>query len=303
MEYLSHRHAVLGMVLATFLWSIAGVVTRRLDAAAAFEVTFWRSAFCALALGLYCAALHGRDTLAVLRRGGRALWLSGLMWAVMFTCFMVALTLTTVANVLITESLGPLVTALLARFVLGHPVARRTWVAMLIAGAAVAWMYGRGLSADPKHLLGTLVALGVPLAAAINWTTLQRSGRQVDLVPALLIAGLLSAAATLPFALPLRASAHDVGLLALLGVVQLAVPCVLAVRIARHLAAPEISLLSQLEIVFGIALAWWGAGEVPTPEVLGGGTLVLATLAVNEALALRERRAAPASAGSPAPTA
>jgi hypothetical protein len=35
------------------------------------------------------------------------LWWSGLGWGVMYTAFMVALTLTTVANVLITEALSP----------------------------------------------------------------------------------------------------------------------------------------------------------------------------------------------------
>lgn len=278
------------MVGVCFLWSIAGVVTRRLDSAPAFEVTFWRSASCALALGGYCAFVHGGDTFCVLRRGGPALWLSGLMWAVMFTCFMVAMTLTTVANVLITESLTPLATALLAHFVLRQRVAPRTWIAMLIAGGAVAWMYARGLSADPRHMLGTLVALGVPLAAAVNWTTMQQSGRSVDLAPALLIAGLVSSAVMLPFAWPLQASLHDVSLLGMLGVVQLALPCVLAVRIARHLASPEISLLGLLEIIFGIALAWWGAGERPPPDVLAGGALVLATLATNEVLGLRARQ-------------
>ena len=212
------------------------------------------------------------------------------MWAVMFTCFMLALTLTTVANVLITMSLAPLMTALMARFFLGQTVPLRTWVAMAVAGAAVAWMYSRGLSADPRHLLGTAVAMAVPVAAAINWTTLQRKGRSVDLVPALLIAGVLSAAVTLPMALPLRASVHDLAWLGLLGVVQLALPCVLAVRLARHLAAPEISLLALLEVVFGIGLAWWGAGEAPAPELLQGGVLVIATLAANEALALRQAR-------------
>src|SRR5207237_4472086 len=137
------------------------------------EVTFWRSLFTAVARGGYYAVAHGRHTGALLARGGRALWLSGLMWSVMFTCFMVAITLTTVANVLITMSVAPLFTALLGRFMLGHRVAARTWGAIVVAGAGIAWMYGNSVSAEGTHLLGTLVALGVPLAAAINWNTWQ----------------------------------------------------------------------------------------------------------------------------------
>ena len=278
-----------GMLLVTLLWSTAGLVTRRLESAASFEVTFWRSFFTLLVLGAYYAVVHGRATMSLLRRGGKALWVSGLMWAVMFTCFMLALTLTTVANVLITMSVSPLITAVLARFTLGHPVARRTWVAIVVAGAGIAWMYAHSVSADPRHLVGSLVALGVPVAAAINWNTLQRSGATVDLVPALLIGALISSAFSLPLALPLQASLHDVGLLAFLGTFQLAIPCVLAVRMARALPAPEISLLALLEIVFGIAWVWLGTSERPSAHVLMGGSLVLATLAINEVLGMRRR--------------
>ena len=38
------------MVVAAFLWSIAGVVSRQLESAERFEVTFWRSAFNAASL-------------------------------------------------------------------------------------------------------------------------------------------------------------------------------------------------------------------------------------------------------------
>jgi drug/metabolite transporter (DMT)-like permease len=291
MHPLSHRQAVLGMLVVTLLWSTAGIISRHLDSAQAFEVTFWRSFFLALALAGYFIALHGRESPKLLKQGGKALWISGLMWSVMFTCFMVALTLTTVANVLITMSIAPLLTALLARFMLGHPVALRTWAAIFVAGAGIAWMYGSSISGEGTHLLGTLVALGVPIAGAINWNTLQRAGKSVDLVPALLIGAVISSATALPLAIPFQATQHDVLLLALLGVFQLAVPCTMAVRLTRSLAAPEISLLALLEIIFGIAWAWLGANERPAPQVLTGGALVLTTLALNEAWGMRNRGA------------
>ncbi|WP_334133587.1 hypothetical protein [Tepidimonas sp.] len=80
---------------------------------------------------------------------------------------------------------------------------------------------------------------------------------------------------------PLRASGHDVAWLAGLGVWQLAVPCVLAVVCARVLKPIEVSLLALLEVLFGIALAWLGAGEVPSPHVWQGGALVLGALLAN----------------------
>jgi len=289
MHPLSHRQAVLGMLVVTLLWSTAGLVSRRLTNAQAFEVTFWRSFFLAVTLAVYFLALHGRESPKLLKQGGKALWISGFMWSVMFTCFMVALTLTTVANVLITMSIAPLFTALLARFMLGHRVALRTWAAIVVAGAGIAWMYGSSISGEGTHLLGTLVALGVPVAGAINWNTLQRAGKSVDLVPALLVGAVLSSAVALPLAMPFQATTHDVLWLAALGVFQLAVPCTMAVRLTKSLAAPEIALLGLLEIIFGIAWAWVGAGEKPAPEVLTGGVLVLGTLALNEAWGMRSR--------------
>jgi len=297
---LTHTRAVLLMVLVTLMWSIAGVVTRQLDSARSFEVTFWRSAFNALALIVLLSWQRGPAALLdSVRTGGRPLWISGVCWCAMFTAFMVAVTLTTVANVLITMSIAPLLTALMSRLWLGHRLAARTWAAILVAGVGIAWMYGREVSgSDPRHLLGTAVALAVPVAAAVNWTLLQQlKGRAPavtggDMLPAVLLGALLSVALTLPLAVPFAASAHDLRWLALLGVVQLAIPCLLAVTIARVLNAPEISLLGLLEVVFGVVWAWLGAGEQPSVAVIGGGLLVLGALAANETMALRAGRGA-----------
>ena len=291
---MTHRRAVLLMVGVTLMWSIAGVVTRHLDSARGFETTFWRSLFNALALTLMLGWIRGPATLwRTLRGGGRALWISGLCWCVMYTAFMVALALTNVANVLVTMALAPLFTALGARLALGHRLALRTWGAVLVAGAGIAWMYGAELGgSDARHWIGTSVALCVPIAAAVNWTLLQHVQHQAgadapDMLAPVLLGALLSALLTLPLSLPFAATPHDLGLLALLGVVQLAIPCLLAVRVAQVLSAPEVSLLALLEVVFGVLWVWLGSDEAPSAAVLGGGALVLGALATNEALALR----------------
>src|ERR1700750_1702937 len=102
---LTHAQAVFGMVAVTAMWSIAGVITRNLEQARSFEVTFWRSFFTVVSLLVLLPFLQGRGVFASLCRGGWPLWLSGLCWSVMFTAFMVALTLTSVANVLVTMAL------------------------------------------------------------------------------------------------------------------------------------------------------------------------------------------------------
>lgn len=280
------------MVLVTLLWSTAGVVSRHLEHAQKFEVTFWRSFFTVCSLLVILPLFQGRQVFGRMRHSGAALWWSGLCWSGMFTFFMVALMLTTVANVLVTMSLTPLLTALATRIFIGHRIPLRTWLAIVVAGAGIAFMYasqlGQGMS-----LLGTLVALCVPIAGAANWTITQHAhaqGKDIDLIPAVLIGAVLSSLVTLPLAWPFQASSWDLGLLFGLGLGQLAVPCVLAVVCTRVLKAPEVALLGLLEVIFGILLAWVGAGEVPGHDVFVGGSLVIGALVTNELVAWRLRQ-------------
>ena len=52
----------------------------------------------------------------------------------------------------------------------------------------------------------------------------------------------------------------------------------------------EVELLALLEVIFGIALAWIGANEVPSQTVLLGGALVIGALLCNEILGWKEKK-------------
>jgi len=267
------------MVMAPVLWSTAGVVTRHVESATAFELVFWRSLFCFLFMGIF---------LTLLRIKPRLEWpmlASSALWAVMFTAFMIALTLTTTANTLVVMAVAPLLTTLLAALFLRDPLPASTWVATGAAGLGIAWMFGSDLAAHTRNdLLGMLIAFSIPCAAAINVVILRATGASVDLRPALAIGGLLSVLVALPFALPLQASGKDVALLAFLGVFQLAVPCMLLILASRVLPAPEMALIGLLEVVLGPLWAWLGAGEVPANATMAGGGIVLAALVAHELL-------------------
>ena len=313
---LGHTQAVFLMVAVTLMWSIAGVVSRQLESAARFEVTFWRSAFTALSLLVILPLWRAADRAAGITRtragdgalerhwgvlaASKAFWISGLCWSAMFTAFMLALTFTSVANVLVIMAAGPLFTALVARVFIGQRLPWRTWAAIVAAGLGIVYMYGSQMWTafnDPDAnasglVLGSLASLCVPVAGAINWTVVQRSqqqGQSIDLVPSVLVGALLSSAATLPLALPFAATAADIAWLAMLGLVQLAIPCALAVVCARSLKAPEVSLLALLEVIFGIVWAWLWADETPGREVLLGGSVVIVALLINELLAWQAR--------------
>ncbi len=278
-----HRRAVLTLILCCFMWSIAGVVTRHLDSAASFEVTFWRSFFCGVAMVVWFIYHEGvKGGLAHVRASGRAGLIAGACWATMFTCFMIALTMTSTANTLIVNSLSPLITALLAWAVLKSPIPGRTWLAIGIAILGMAMMFGAAASSGGT--LGMLIAFGVPVAAAINLVTMKRNHAQLDLAPAVLIGAIISCAITLPLSFPFAASAKDVVLLAILGVFQLAIPCVLLIRAAKHLSAPETALLGMLEVIMGPLWTWLFANETPSNNTLIGAAIVIGALVLNEAM-------------------
>jgi hypothetical protein len=95
----------------------------------------------------------------------------------MFTAFMLAITLTTVANVLVSMAIGPA-----DHRPVQPPVPAAPAAGPNLAGDCGGW---RGHRLDVRKeaksglsLAGTLVALAVPLAAALNFTMLQHVGRR-----------------------------------------------------------------------------------------------------------------------------
>ena len=267
------------MVLCAVLWSSAGVLTRLADISGGFELSFWRSLFCALAMLLILALQQGRRLLSPLLSMGWLGVLSGLMWAVMFTCFMLALTRTSVANTLLVIGLAPLLAALLGRVVLGEPIARITWLAIVAAAGGIWWMVHDAISTD--GLTGMLIGMGVPLASAINLVMLRKMHASLDLAPAVLIGAMISCLAMLPLAWPVSAGPRDLLILAFLGAFQLALPCWLMVRALTWLAPHEAALLALLEVILGPIWAWLFVGEATSIATLQGGMVVIAALIIN----------------------
>ena len=309
------------MVMVTALWATAGVLARRIQYAQGVEVTFWRSVLTASSMVLILSLWRGTGFWRHVDWRDRALWSSALCWSVMFTAFMMAMSFTTVANVLIMVALGPVFTALSSRIFLKHRLPLRTWCAIVLAVAGIVYMYAAQFRvAHQRELLGLGIALLVPVAASFQWVLMHREKQRArnalnarntlnapsaknaqnttqtapaaenrDMLPAIIIGAVLSALYCLPFAMPPQASVADMGWLAVLGMFQLAIPCSLLVVVSRALHAPELSLLALLETLFGILFTWWGAGEVPSSSVIIGGSVVIGALAINELLGWRQR--------------
>ena len=273
------------MVAAPVLWSSAGVVTRQFERAEPLEQVFWRSFFAFAFIAGFLLVTRKNPVQAV-AKGGAPVWFSGTLWAVMFTAFVIALSLTTTANALVTMSISPLLTVIVARIVLTDPIPLRTWLASLAAMAGIAFMFATSVGG---HATGMLIALLIPVASALNVVALRKNSGKVDLVPAVMVGGAISCLIALPLCLPFSSSWKDLLLLAFLGVFQLGLPCMFLVLASRALLAPEMALISLLEVVLGPLWAWLGAGERPAPSTLIGGTVVLAALVLNELTALTSR--------------
>ena len=283
-----HTKGVLMMVGATLCWATAGVLVRNMEIKNGWGITFWRSLFMTLFVMGVLLARYRTATVERIRTVGKPGIVVGALWALMYVCFIHALELTTVANVLVLSSISPFAAALMGGLFLHERVPGRIWIAMTAAAAGIVLMFVDSINSG--GLAGILIALAIPLAFACNVVLLRRTHAHVDMIPTLLISGFISMAVTLPLALPLEVSAVDLLLLAIMGVLQLAIGCLLMLAAAPRLAAAEIGLLAVLEIVFGTLSTWLAIGESPGRMALTGGLLVITALVVNELVALRSRR-------------
>ncbi len=271
------------MIIAPILWSSAGVVSRLIEQAGRWEIACLRSFFCALSMLLILNVLNRGRVIETVRLMGRMGVVSSVLWALMFTCFMLALSHIPVANVLILSSLSPLAACLFGVLLLRKRLTAVNvfCIALALTGATIMVAGDFFVSADGLakfNLGGTILALIVPFTAALNWTLIKRSGATVDLAPAIMMGAVLSALFCLPFAYPFTATPQDIGLLAGLGFFQLALPCALCVFAARALSPTIIGLLALLETFFGPIWAWVFVGERPANAALLGGVFVLSAL-------------------------
>ncbi|QQS12417.1 MAG: EamA family transporter [Rhodospirillales bacterium] len=272
-------------------WSFGGLVVRALHANA-WEVVFWRSLFMAIVVGGFLYGWRRASTRHGLRAAWRTMALSAACLTVAFVGFILALKETTVANVLVVTSSAPLMAALLARVVLGEPVRWNTWAAMVVALGGVALMVRDSLATH--GMAGSILAVICAAGFAANMVVV-RTRPDIDMIPTVPLAGLLSAAITLPLAWPFPAPVHEIPWLAFLGVVQLGLGLVLFTLGLRHLPAAQASLVALLETVLGPLWVWLVFAESPGAAGIAGGAMVLGALVANT---LVESRAGAAKAAT-----
>ncbi len=271
------------VALAAVAWSTAGLLQRELSVDTATQVA-GRALFAAIGLFAYVAAVERGGTV----RAFRAIGFGGLgvvaLLAASSGSFLVALNHASVANVLFMQALAPILAAALGTLI-GDPVERRTWVAMAVAVVGVGVMVG-----GPGHSTALGVALSLVMTSSFAGTlVITRHRRDVSMAPATLLSQLLVLAVAGPLASPGSAGAHDLVLLAALGITQIGLGFVFLTIGGRLIPAGEVALITLLEIVLGPLWVWTFLSERPSATTLVGGIIVLGAV-------LLEARARPAPA-------
>ena len=267
---------VFGLLLvggATALWSTAGIFVRLVDLDV-WTILGWRSMFAVLAL-LVIVVLKQRSGAPPSTAPGSVLWLAVPIATISMGAYVVALKLTTVANVMVVYAAVPFVTALLAWAIIGERITGRMLAASLAAIAGVAIMAGAAL--EPANFLGVSVALLMTIAMGTQIVRARKyPGLDMAKVNAMAAAvcaagGLLLAGFPVP-------TPYELFILALFGMTNTALAYYLVLVGARYIPAAEAGLVSTLDVVLGPVWVWLIFAEEPSKAAIIGGAIVLAAV-------------------------
>jgi drug/metabolite transporter (DMT)-like permease len=263
------------------------LLLRLIRDAGAWDVIFYRSLFTGLSLAVVLAVRYRGRLFGLWRGVGRAGAASTLLMGLSNFAFVGAILNTTVANTLVIIATMPLFGAVLGWLLIGERLRPRTWIAIAVAFAGIMVIFADSLGSG--NWTGDLMAMVAALMQATNLVVLRTAGPR-DMSGTVCLSGFASAAILAPFATPAAVGAHDLGVLALLGLVVLPLALTLFIAGARTAPAAEVALMALLETVLGPLWAWIGVGEAPSARALAGGALVVAAMVFNAALALAKGR-------------
>jgi drug/metabolite transporter (DMT)-like permease len=284
--------------LKGFLITLAGVAVItpdtllvRLMSADGLTILFWRGILSAAVIFLGLWILQRRNPVVLVVSAG---W-SGLLLAGIFALgtyfFLYSVTHTLVANALFLTSTSPIFAAIFAWALLGERPGTRTWATIAATLAGIAIIAGGSAAGGKGNLIGDAAGLvdAVFLAATF---TIARARKSVSMVPAMGMAGVLSAllAIAVGGTAAIEIAPSDWPWMALLGLVVAPGGFALLTTGPRYLPAPDVSLLLLLEAVTAPVLVWLAVGEHPGTPTLLGGALIVGALAVSNATLLLRRK-------------
>lgn len=281
------RLGVLLIVAAAVAWSTAPFFTRLLSHDS-WTILFWRGVFAGSLIILFLAMTEGRAGLRNLVLMGRSGWIVTSLSTLAMLAFIPSLQMTSTANVAVIIATQPFLAAGLAWLWFREAARRRTLLASLIAFIGVAITVSH--SAANTDLRGIALA-GLTVLSFSLMTVAVRRYQQKSMVAAAAMSNLLGSLISLPFAQGIAGvTAHDIGIFAMFGGLQVALGLTLFVIGSRHLPSAEASLIATLETPLMILWVWLAFQDMPATRALIGGALVVGAV-VADILGDRRERA------------
>src|SRR3954447_13820251 len=262
------------VALAAVAWSTAGILQRELSVGIGTQVA-GRALFAVLGLLAYVAVAERGAVLHAFRAIGRAGIAVTALLAISSGSFIVALNHASVANILFMQALAPVLAAVFGMLV-GEPVSRRTWLAMVVAIGGVVLMVG---GPGRPHALGFGLSIVMTTSFA-GLLVITRHRREVSMAPATCLSQVLVLLCAAPFAHASQVGSRDLVLLVSLGIGQIGLGFVFFTIGGRLIPAAEVALITLLEVVLGPLWVWVVLSERPGVATLLGGVVVLAAVAI-----------------------
>jgi len=260
----------------------------RLIDADALVIAFWRLLVSGLMIGVGISLWQGLAPFRAVLGTGRYGLIFGAATGVSGVLFVLAVSLTSVANVVFIIASMPVFAALFSRIFLGEPITRRTMLTILAVMTGLAIIaYGSGETAG-ANWRGDALALLLAATFAAGLTAARRV-RNVSMVAALPISYLVVTAGLFFIVDPLSVRASQAPLIVGHGAF-IALSSIFLALGPRYITSAEVSLLVLVESVTAPLLVWFVLGEDPGQWALLGGAVVLSTLFVSNLVALRRRR-------------
>ena len=273
------------------LWSTLGLGVRLMDTAGPWRILFYRAIAQVVVLSALVAARNRGGFVRAFAGIGSDGLLGAVSLAFASCCAVYALTLATVAEVTLIFSSAPVLAGLLGWLLLREPISRTTWVSMGMATIGLAVMTSTGTTTG--SLSGAVLAFGSALGFAA-FTVFQRRGKKADMLPAVVVSGILVLMLTGSLIDGAPTSARDLLIAAYLGGVALAGGLALYTAGSRYLRAAELVLIVMTEVVFAPLWVWWVFGEAVAKTTVIGGGIVLAAVVIQ---ARSSRPAHPVASG------
>lgn len=296
------RVGFLLVFLSALFWSFGGAIARFIEAPDSWTVVFWRSVWAAVFLiGFMLMRDGGRGTIKMIREMGLPGLAVALCFATASTCFVVALSYTTVANILLMQAGVPLMAALISWVLFREKVSTPTWLAIAAVIAGVAIMVSESVDGQVSPVGdGLAILIAVVFSTA---TVITRRFSNVRMTPATCLGTIIAACFASTQASTLSVSGYDMAFLVGFGAINLGLGLALFATGARLIPAAFAALLGTFETVFGPVWVWLVHGEIPSARTIVGGTVIVAALLVHIGLEFRRqaRPARPGVTGMPSP--